>query len=122
MKGDDISERFLDFGVRVMRLVQAWPRNFVGRHVGSQLIRCGTLTGANYEEARGAESKADFIHKLGISWKEIRESWYWLRLIHQASLVKPSRVEALVQESNEPSAILAESLQTARQKDTRPES
>jgi four helix bundle protein len=117
MKGDDLSERFLNFAVRILRLVQAMARNPVGRHVSGQLLRCGTSGGSNYEEARGGESRADFIHKLGVSWKETRESLYWLRVIHRAELVKPTRVEPLLQEATELCAILAKSLQTAR---TRP--
>src|SRR5438270_10195477 len=116
MKGDDISERLLNFAVRILHLVQALPNTRPGAHISGQLLRCGTSAGANYEEARGAESRADFIHKLGVSWKEARESWYWLRVIHRAELIKPARVEGLLQESNELSAILAKSLATARKR------
>jgi four helix bundle protein len=114
MKGDDISERLLDFAVRILRLVSSLPKNTVGRHVGAQLMRCGTSGGANYEEGRGAESRADFIHKLGVCWKETRESGYWLRLIHRSALVKPLRVADLIQDAGELSTILANSLKTAR--------
>lgn len=69
MKGDDLSERLLDFAARVLRLVDALPKNLIGRHIGGQLLRCGTSAGSNYEEARGGESRADFIHKLALSWK-----------------------------------------------------
>ena len=89
MKGDDIADRLLDLGVRVMRLVEALPRTMAGKHLAGQLLRSGTSAGANYEEARGAESRADFIHKLGIAWKETRESLYWLKLIHRSALIKP---------------------------------
>jgi four helix bundle protein len=58
MKGDNISERLLDFAVGILQLVQALPKTAAGRHVGSQLFRSSTSAGANYEEARGAESKA----------------------------------------------------------------
>jgi four helix bundle protein len=94
--------------------VQALPRNAAGRHVGGQLMRSGTSAGSNYEEARGAESRADFVHKLAVSWKETRESSYWLRLIHRAALVKPERIQELIREVEELSAILAKSLSTAR--------
>jgi four helix bundle protein len=114
MKGDDISERLLDFPVRVIRLVNALPKTVVGKHVAGQLARCGTGSGSNYEEARGAESRADFVHKLGVSWKEARESWFWLRLIHRAELVKPALVEGILKEANELSAILGRSLTTAK--------
>lgn len=116
MKGDDLSERLLDFAARNIRLVNALPKTLVGRHVGGQLMRCGTGGGSNYEEARGAESRADFIHKLSISWKEIREAWYWLRLIQRAQLLKPSLVQKLVQEGNELAAIIGKSLATARKR------
>jgi four helix bundle protein len=116
MKGDNLADRMLDFAVRVIKLVQALPKNPVGRHVGGQLVRSGTSAGSNYEEARGAESRADFIHKLAVAWKESRESWFWLRVIHRSALIKPSRVGALMQEANELTAILSTSLVTARKR------
>src|SRR5437879_4966283 len=101
MKGDDIADRLLDFAVRGLRVVQALPKGQVGRHIAGQLLRCGTSAGSNYEEARASESRADFINKVGVSWKEVRESWYWLRLIHRSQLIKPTRVENLIQEATE---------------------
>ncbi len=114
MKGDDLSDRFLEFAARVIRLVIALPKNPVARHIGGQLLRSGTAVGSNYEEARGAESRADFNHKLGVAWKEARESWYWLRLLQKTSVVKPSLVDKILQESNEIAAILGKSLATAK--------
>jgi four helix bundle protein len=116
MKGDDISERLLDLGVRVVKLTNAMPRTYAGRHVANQLLRCGTGAGANYEEARGAESRADFVHKLGVAWKEVREAWYWLRLIHKSAIVKPTRLENLLLEVDALSRILSKSLTTAKSK------
>src|SRR5271156_2066878 len=98
MRGDDISDRLIEFAVRIIRLVNALPKTVVGRHVAGQLVRSGTGAGSNYEEARGAESRADFVHKLGVSWKETRESWYWLRLISRAEMVKPKLMEGLLKE------------------------
>ena len=114
MKGDDISERLLDFGVRIIRLSNALPKSLAGKHVNGQLLRCGTSAGANYEEARGAESRNDFVHKLSVSWKETRESCYWLRLIHRAELIKPVLVSKLIAEADELSKILAASLRTTK--------
>jgi four helix bundle protein len=114
MKGDDLAERLLEFAVRVLRVVDALPKSTVGRNVGGQLARAGTAVGSHYEEARGAESRADFIHKLGIAWKELRESRYWLRLIQKAQLVKPELLEGLFQESNELNAVLMQSITTAK--------
>jgi len=114
MKGDDLAERLLNFAVRVIRLVDALPKRLAGRHIGGQLLRAGTSPGANYEEGRAAESKADFIHKIGIARKEIRESSYWLRLVQHAGLVKKTLLTNLIQEAHELIAILTASVKTAK--------
>lgn len=116
MKGDELFERFLDFAARIIKLVNALPKSLAGRHVAGQLLRSGTSAGANYEEARGGESRADFVHKLAVSWKETREARYWLRLVQRAPLLKPILVEKLLQESDELCKILSKSLITARRK------
>lgn len=118
MKGDDLAERMLDCAVRVMKLVGALPKSFVGKHVALQLLRSATATGSNYEEARGAESKADFVHKLSVSWKEVREAHFWLILIHRSSLMKPQLVGKLLSEADELRRILGKSLETARKRTT----
>jgi hypothetical protein len=74
-------------------------------------------SGANYEEARGAESRADFVHKVGLALKECRESVYWLKVTHRAELVKPALLEGLLQEAGELIAILAKSRSTAQRGD-----
>ncbi len=65
-RGDDIQERLIQFGVKIIQLCAELPRNDAGRHVAGELLRCGTSAAPNYGEARGAESPKDFIHKLGI--------------------------------------------------------
>jgi len=117
MKGDDISDRLIDLAVRVIRLVEALPATKVGGHVGHQLFRAATSAGANFEEARGAESRADFAHKVGVAWKECRESVYWPKVVHRAGLVKPAPLEGLLQEAGELSAILGQSRITASRQD-----
>ena len=92
------------------------PKNHVGRHIGGQLLRSGTGGGSNYEEARGAESRADFIHKLGMAWKDMREANFWLKLIHKSQILKPPLVQNILRESDELSAILGKSLKTAKGK------
>jgi four helix bundle protein len=67
----ELGERLLDYGVRVIKVVEAMPGTLVGRRIGDQLLRCGTSVGANYEESRAAESTADFVHKLQVSLKEL---------------------------------------------------
>ena len=113
-RGDDLTDRLLDFAALIVKLVNSLPNTVIGRYIGGQLMRSGTSPGSNYEEARGAESRADFIHKLGIVLKELKESRFWLRLIHRTNLIRPQRVEALIQECQELCAIIAKSILTAR--------
>jgi four helix bundle protein len=112
--GDDIAERLLDFAVRVIKLVNALPKTIVGRYIAGQLVRSGTSCGFNYEESRGAESRADFIHKLGIALKEIKESRFWLKVIYHAKIMKPEQIESLIEECKELAAIIAKSIITAK--------
>jgi four helix bundle protein len=78
-------------------------------------MRSGTSPGSNYEEACGAESRADFIHKLGIVLKELKESRFWLNLINRSNLVGPECLKPLLQECQELCAIVAKSIITARE-------
>jgi four helix bundle protein len=87
----------------------------VAKHVMRQLVRAATGGGANYEEARGAESRADFIHKVAVANKELREALYWLRLAQDSDLVDAS-LGPLVQEADELIAILTTSIKTAKQR------
>jgi four helix bundle protein len=112
--GDDIAERLLEFAVRVIKLVNALPNTIVARHIAGQLIKSGTSCGSNYEESRGAESRADFIHKLGIALKEIKESRFWLKVIYHAEIMEPEQVESLIEECEELAAIIAKSIITAK--------
>ncbi len=86
-KIDNLSERLLDFAVRIIKLVNALPKTVIGKHIGGQVIRSGTSPGANYEEACGAESRSDFTHKLSIVLKELKESRFWLRLFTVLNLL-----------------------------------
>jgi four helix bundle protein len=113
---NDLEERLLDFGARVIRLVEALPKSVAGRRLGDQLLRSGTSVGANFEEAQAAESKEDFVHKLQVALKEARESTYWLRLIARSKLLKPERVDGLIDESQQIRAILSKSVATVKGK------
>ena len=115
-RGRDIAERLLEFGLAVLRLVERLPSRPVVRHVALQLFRSATGVGSNYDEARAAESRLDFVHKLAIARKEARESCYWLALIQRSGWL-PSDLRPLIQEANELSAILAASARTARMPD-----
>jgi four helix bundle protein len=113
MKGDDIARRLRRFAAQVIKLCRKMPRDSTCRHIGLQLVRAASGGGSNYEEARGAESRADFIHKVAISTKELREALYWLALAQDAELFDVS-VEDLLREANELVAILTSSVKTAK--------
>lgn len=112
--GDDLAERLIEFAARIGKVVDAVPNTRLGRHVARQLVRCGTAAAPNYAEARGAESKRDFVHKLGICLKELRESQCWLELIIRADLLPPPRLAPLLDESDELIAIFVKSITTAK--------
>ncbi|MFQ5677362.1 MAG: four helix bundle protein, partial [bacterium] len=75
----DLEERLIDFAVLVCKVAETLPTNRVGTHVAGQLIRCCTSPAPNYGEAQSAESRRDFIHKMKISLKELRETQVWLK-------------------------------------------
>jgi four helix bundle protein len=85
-QADILSNRFLNFGANIIKLTKKIDSNQMHRHIGMQLFSSATSIGANYEEARGAESRQDFSHKLQIVLKEARETHYWLKLIRQSEI------------------------------------
>ncbi|MDX1926857.1 MAG: four helix bundle protein [Pirellulaceae bacterium] len=113
-KGEDIEERLLDFAVRVGKSIDALPDTRLGRHIAGQLVRSGTSPAPNYAEACAAESKKDFIHKLAIVLKELRESSVWIRMIVKSELIPEQRLELLREECDQLCKIVAKSLVTAR--------
>jgi four helix bundle protein len=117
---NDLCERLLNYAIRIVKLVQMLPKTMVGKRIGDQLLRSGTSAGANYEEAQGAESHNDFVHKLQISLKEVRESYFWLRVISGVGLLPSNRLETLLDESNQLCKILSKSVATAKGKSKTP--
>jgi four helix bundle protein len=115
MTPDELSERLLDFAVRTGNVVDSLPDTRLGRHIAGQLVRCGTSPPPNYEEACAAESRADFIHKISVALKELRESRSWLRLIVKAKLLPEQRLDPLVDEAEQLRKILGQSLNTAKE-------
>ena len=113
----DLEDRLIDFAVRIIRLAESLPKTKVGNHVAGQLIRCGTSPAPNYGEAQSAESRADFIHKMKVSLKELRETRVWLLIIVRAKPIEPtSKIEPLINENNELISIFVTSVTTAKQK------
>ena len=113
-RADELEERLIDFAVRIIRLSARLPRTPAGKHIAGQILRAGTAPAPNYGEARGAESHADFVHKLRIVLKELNETSIWLRIIESSRLVGPPLLSNLMQENKELCRILTTSLKTAR--------
>jgi four helix bundle protein len=109
-------DKFLEFGAEVVLLVKALPRSTPGRQIADQLLRSGTSGGANVHEAQSAESSADFVHKLQIGFKEIRETAYWLAIVEKSDLLKSEALMRLIRRCQELTAILARSVITAKSK------
>ncbi|MCM3905924.1 MAG: four helix bundle protein [Pyrinomonadaceae bacterium] len=115
-QADKLEERLIDFAVRIIRLAASLPKTAAGRHVAGQILRSGTSPAPNYGEARGAESHADFVHKLRIVVKELNETSIWLRIIDRSGIVRSELLVDLVGENSELCKIFAASLTTGRQR------
>jgi four helix bundle protein len=114
MTPDELSERLWLFAARVGKVVDALPDTRLGRHVAGQLVRCGTSPPPNYDEGCNAESKADFIHKLSVALKEMRETRGWLRFIIIAELQPSTKLVPLIDECGQLCRILGKSVATAK--------
>jgi four helix bundle protein len=114
MTPEELSERLWRFAARVGKVVDALPDTRLGRHVAGQLVRCGTASPPNYDESCAAESRRDFVHKLGIALKELKETRGWLRFIVIAGLLTAKKIAPLHEESQELIKILGKSISTAK--------
>lgn len=110
----DLEDRLIEFAVLVYKIAERLPATRVGNHVGGQLIRCGTSPAPNYGEAQGAESRKDFIHKMRVCLKELRETRVWLKFIKKMELDKSDELEFALRESNELISIFVSSIETAK--------
>jgi len=111
----DLQDRLIDFAVRVLKVAEALPDTRTGNHIAGQLIRSGTSPAPNYGEAQSAESRKDFVHKMKISLKELRETHVWLLMIQRKPLVEPAdKLDPIIFECNELIAIFVTSIKTAK--------
>jgi len=116
----DLQDRLIDYAVRIIKVSEALPETTAGKHVSAQILRSGTSPAPNYGEAQSAESKADFIHKLKIALKELRETEIWLKIIVKAGMIKPAvQLVPLLKETDELIAILFTSIETTRKRKDR---
>ena len=110
----DLEDRLIDYAVRIIKVSEQLPESKAGKHIAGQVLRSGTAPAPNYGEAQSAESSKDFIHKIKIALKELRESKIWLKIIVRAKLIQESLLESLIEESDELTAILFKSVDTAK--------
>jgi four helix bundle protein len=113
-QANDLEQRLVQFAIEIVKLVGDLPQNAQIKHIGVQILRSGTAAAPNYGEARGAESRADFVHKLKIALKELNETAIWLRILHGSVAEIPDLLTRLVAENTELCKILVSSIQTAR--------
>lgn len=110
----NIAERSVTYALQVIKLYRELQQDEVGRVLGRQLLRAGTSIGANIHEAQGGQSKADFIAKMYIAYKEARETSYWLRLIRESQIVSMERLHDIIDETEQIMRILSSILLSAR--------
>src|SRR5213593_1747773 len=115
MAGHGLEDRLVRFGSAACRLGERLPRTTLGQHVALQMARSSTSSFANYGEVQSAESRRDFIHKLGICLKELRETRTWLKFIREMGFSSVESVDPVLRECEELLAILATSVRTARE-------
>jgi four helix bundle protein len=115
MKKFDLEERLIDFSVFILKIVTELPSTKAGSHLAGQLVRSGTASALNYGEAQSGESRKDFIHKMKISLKELRETHICLKIIKRSGqLVNSSILDQALTENNELISIFVKSIETAQ--------
>lgn len=112
----DLKERTREYALRVVRLYAAMPKTGAAQVLGVQVLRSGTSVGAHYREATRARSNAEFISKIEGALQEIEETSYWLELIGAAAILPPTRLRALMAETNELTAILVTCAKRVKEK------
>ena len=113
----DLEERLLNFGARIIVLTRSLTGDYAERHIGNQLLRSGTAPLSHHGEAQAAESPADFIHKLRLALKELRETERWLKLIERAAIIsKIEKLNPLLNETDELIRIFVTSISTAEKR------
>ncbi|MBX3741095.1 MAG: four helix bundle protein [Akkermansiaceae bacterium] len=112
----DLEDRLLDYGARIITLTRSLGPDFAARHIGNQLLRSGTAPLSHHGEAQGAESPADFIHKLRLALKEFRESQRWLKLIIRSEILPDQKLAPLLDETDQLIRIFVTSINTAEKR------
>ena len=117
MNKQELEERLIDFAANIIVCSDNFTKNYAGNHLAGQIIRSGTSPALNYGEAQSAESPKDFVHKMGICLKELRETFVCLKIIEKARLTKnESELFIVKKEANELISIFVTSIKTAKNK------
>ena len=111
---EKVADKFLKFATKVIQYCQGLNKNPIEKHLAMQLVRSSTSCGANYEETRGAESRADFIHKIQIVLKEARESLYLIKLLKELNVGESEKISELYARADELVRIMTKSVLTAK--------
>ena len=116
MKKFDLHERLIDFAVQIISITDNLKSTKSGNHLSGQIVRSGTSPSLNYSEAQSAESRNDFIHKMSVVLKELRETHANLKIIHRAELYLKEEIDSLmaVKENDELISIFVKSIETSR--------
>ena len=120
-KGYELENRLVELGALACRVAANLPNSGVGKHISAQLVRCSTSPAANYAEACGSESRKDFIHKLKVCLKELREAVVWFKFVKALEMDGKAPVDGALQEADELIAIFVTSIATARRNQKRGE-
>jgi len=111
----DLEDRLIEFVLKIDQIVESLPNTRLGNYLAGQMIRSGSAPALNYGEAMAAESRNDFIHKMKVILKELRETFVCLKIIKRKPLIEPySKIEPVYIENNELIAIFVKSIQTAK--------
>ena len=116
MTKQEMQARTKRYALRVIKLIDALPRNTTAQTIGKQLLRSGTSVGANYRAACRAKSTADFISKLSIVEEEADESVYWMELLVESNIVKKALLSSLIDEGDQILAIIVSAIRTLKRK------
>jgi four helix bundle protein len=110
----DLEERLIRFAVKIIELANSLPNNPGGNHMKGQMVRSGTSPALNYGEAQSAESRKDFVHKMSICLKELRETFVAVKIVKYSNLTdKLELLEWCFNENNELISIFVKSIETA---------
>ena len=114
----DLDERLIIFAVAIIDISETLPKTFADNHIAGQLVRSGTSPALNYGEAQSAESRNDFIHKMKISAKELRETFNCLRIINKKNWYQNEQLLPVLDENNQLISIFVKSIETAKKNNT----